>query len=95
MGWEWGAERVYGVGMAGWGGSMGQEGGSMGMCGAGGGPGRMCGVALGGYGSAAPQIPPTPRQHMEALRRLQAAAEAALRMEEERKEWGETPKWDP
>lgn len=40
-------------------------------------------------------VPPPPRQHMEALRRLQAAAEAALRMEEERKEWGETPKWDP
>lgn len=41
-------------------------------------------------GSAAPNACTALRhlgKHMEALRRLQAAAEAALRMEEERKEW--------
>ena len=49
-----------------------------------------------------------PPQHMAAVRRLQAEVEAALRMEGERKEWGEglqcdpqvgpisgTQKWDP
>ena len=63
------------------------------MCGAGG-VGVDVWGSTGGLWGGSPTDPP-PLQHMAAVRRLQAEVEAALKMEGERKEWGEGLQCDP